>query len=299
VGGEDLFNLLNESNSIKNSVVSGNVKFVYFPNDSWKISSVTSRGFHAPNIDDMFKVFRKGDNMTVPYKELQPEYSLSQEMSVTKKVSAGLTLYGVGFYTQLTNAIIKDTLFYNASPDPNEEYLISAIPYDGEILTAFANQNADKKINIYGFTLGLQSTVLGFNINKDINIVNYKNCDPQAGPFAHIPPIFGKLEIIKNYKKWKLRFLLLYSGPKSAEDFDYSGVDNLDETPLITQGEDDIIYAGLPTWYTLNFGLKYIINNNTNLQFGIDNILDAHYKTFGSGLSAPGRSFMFSCNYNF
>tara|TARA_B100001142_G_scaffold191403_1_gene190483 strand:+ start:17958 stop:20453 length:2496 start_codon:yes stop_codon:yes gene_type:complete len=299
-GGEDLFNLLSESTSVSNSVLSGNLKLVYFPNDSWKISSVTSRGFHAPNVDDMFKVFRKGDIVTVPYKELRPEYSLTQEISVTKEVSDNLTLYGLGYFTRLSSAIIKDTLFMDLNPEPNEEYLVSTMVYDGEILTTFANQNADEAINIYGFTLGFQSTIFGFNINKDINIINYKNSNLNAGPFAHIPPLFGKLEVAKHYNLWSARFLCLYSGAKNANTFDNGGTDNLDETPVI--GEDEIgntLYAGLPAWYTLNFSIKYNFLDKSSILLGIDNILDAHYKTFGSGLSAPGRSIIFSLHHKF
>ena len=299
-GGEDLFNLLSESTSVSNSVLSGNLKLVYFPNDSWKISSVTSRGFHAPNVDDMFKVFRKGNIVTVPYKELRPEYSLTQEISVTKELCDNLTLYGLGYFTQLSSAIVKDTLFRDVNPEPNEEYLVSTMFYDGEMLTTFANQNADEAINIYGFTLGFQSTLCGFNINKDINFINYKNYNLNAGPFAHIPPMFGKLEVVKNYNAWSARLLCLYSGAKNANNFDNSGTDNLDETPLV--GEDEFgntLYAGLPSWYTLNFNIKYSFLDNSSIQMRIDNILDAHYKTFGSGLSAPGRNIIFSLDYRF
>ena len=59
--------------SLKNNIISGNIKFLYYPSDSWKISAVTSRGFHAPNIDDMLKVFKKGDIITLPNINLNPE----------------------------------------------------------------------------------------------------------------------------------------------------------------------------------------------------------------------------------
>ena len=105
----------------------------------------------------MFKVFRKGNIVTVPYKELRPEYSLTQEISITKELCDNLTLYGLGYFTQLSSAIVKDTLFRDVNPEPNEEYLVSTMFYDGEMLTTFANQNADEAINIYGFTLVCQT----------------------------------------------------------------------------------------------------------------------------------------------
>ena len=36
------------------------------------------------------------------------------------------------------------------------------------------------------------------------------------------------------------------------------------------------------------------LNESFKLQMNIDNILNRHYKTFSSGLSAPGRNFIFS-----
>ena len=299
-GGFDYIDLLNDTTLLKNNIISGNMKFVYYPSDSWKISSVTARGFHAPNVDDMFKVFRKGDNLTVPFKELNPEYSLSQEFSITKELSRNITLYGVGFYTQLTDAIVKDTLWYDINPEPTEEYLMSTMPYDGEVVTLFANQNADKKVHIYGFTLGMDASIMGFKINQDVNITKGINRDISQGPFAHIPPVFGKLEVLKNIDKWSFRFICLYAGEKKSSDFDYAGVDNIDETPLIGFDENgDEIWAGSPSWYTLNFSVKHQFNQNTNIQFGVDNLLDTHYKTFGSGISAPGRNIVLSGQYNF
>ena len=95
--------------------------------------------------------------------------------------------------------------------------------------------------------------------------------------------------------------LLLYSGGKPAEEFDEAGTDNIDETPLIglPGDEDESIWAGLPSWYTVNFSLEYKLNNRVTLNVGVENIMDAHYKTFSSGISAPGRNFIFSGQYNF
>ena len=307
VGGGDLYNLLTESSSLKNNILSGNLKFIYYPSDSWKLSSVTARGFHAPNVDDMFKVHLKSiDNsyrLTVPYKGLRPEYSLSQEISITKLVSKNLTVYGTGFFTQLNNAIVLDTLFRDAGVG-GQEHLVSVIQYDGDFATTFANQNSDTRVNIYGLTIGLSANIAGFKIVQDVNITKYLNTDANRGPFAHIPPLFGKIEVLKEINKWKFRLLCLFSGSKDKSEFDDADIDNLSETPIIgeEEGEDGgtyRIYAGLPGWSILNFSAQYKIKPNLKLQFGVDNALDLHYKTFGSGVSAPGRSFIASLHLDF
>ena len=83
----------------------------------------------------------------------------------------------------------------------------------------------------------------------------------------------------------------MYSGFKPVTEFDQAGIDNLDETPHVAIGLDnEPVSMGLPSWYIVNFSTQHQITKNITINLGVDNILDAHYKTFGSGLSAPGRS---------
>ena len=254
----------------------------------------------------MFKIHLKatdnGYRLTVPYKSLNPEYSLSQEISVTKEINDKITVYGTGFYTVLQNSIILDTLFRDAGIDCIE-FLTSVIQYDGEFATTFANQNSKELVNIYGLTFGFNASVAGFKILHDINITKYLNNDANYGHFAHIPPVFGKLDILKDFKKWRFRFLCLFSGSKKATEFDSADIDNLSETPIIgeneTSGGVSYEYAGLPSWYTINFSTQYNFSENLKIQLNIDNILNTHYKTFGSGISAPGRGLIATINYNF
>ena len=46
---------------------------------------------------------------------------------------------------------------------------------------------------------------------------------------------------------------------------------------------------GTPSWWTLNLESHILMNANLNLQLGVSNIFDLHYKSFASGISAPGR----------
>ncbi|MBF25045.1 MAG: hypothetical protein CMP49_00785 [Flavobacteriales bacterium] len=286
--------------SSSNNIGSGNIKLLYYPADYLKISSVTARGFHSPNVDDMLKVFRKGDNITIPNIDLKPEHSLSQEISITANIAKNLTLYAVGHYTELTNAIVKDSMQVNINPDKNGDPLLAnMILYDDELVYTFSNQNAQDKINIYGFTLGFNAELNGFKLIGDFNFTNSTYNSLMQGPVAHIPPNFGKIELLKAFNLWDFRILCLYSGSKAASEFDDAGVDNLNETPYLgvddSNGED--VYAGLPHWYIINISGETIINNKLKIQLGVDNILDMHYKTFGSGISAPGRSVNIGINY--
>ena len=58
-------------------------------------------------------------------------------------------------------------------------------------------------------------------------------------------------------------------------------------------GEDNQQYAtvdGTPAWFTLNLRAQYEFKKYATIQAGIENILDTQYRTFASGINAPGRN---------
>ena len=240
--------------------------------------------------------------MHYDFRFVKTEHSISQEVSITANLSEKSAIYAVGFYTRLSNAIIKDSILVNIAPTGEEPLLANQILYDDQYVYTFANQNSDRAINIYGATIGFNALIWGIKINGDFNITRGVRSMTNASPVAHIPPNFGKLELVKDLEKLKFRLLYLHSGKKAAEDYDVAGVDNLDETPFLEPEGDsssEIMWAGLPSWYTISCSVAYKIQRSSYIQVGVDNILDAHYKTFASGLSAPGRSLVFSMQYSF
>jgi hemoglobin/transferrin/lactoferrin receptor protein len=54
----------------------------------------------------------------------------------------------------------------------------------------------------------------------------------------------------------------------------------------------------MPAWMTINLKLGYRIHKNINLQAGVDNILDTQYRTFASGIHAPGRNIYVTLRLN-
>jgi hemoglobin/transferrin/lactoferrin receptor protein len=67
-------------------------------------------------------------------------------------------------------------------------------------------------------------------------------------------------------------------------------------------GEDNIQYAtptGTPSWFTVNFRAGFFVEKHTQIQLGVENILDKNYRYFASGMSAPGRNFIVAVRYNF
>ncbi len=108
-------------------------------------------------------------------------------------------------------------------------------------------------------------------------------------PLAHIPPLNAKLTFSYIFKKHEFDFYTKYNAWKKEEDYDIAGVDNLEEATV----------DGSPMWYTLNLHYSYKIDGPLNFGFGIENIMDIHYKTFASGLSASGRNLIVSLSSSF
>ncbi|MBN2037722.1 MAG: TonB-dependent receptor, partial [Chitinispirillaceae bacterium] len=47
-----------------------------------------------------------------------------------------------------------------------------------------------------------------------------------------------------------------------------------------------------PMWYTINFKAAYKLSRNFSINCGVENIFDARYRPYSSGIAAPGRNFI-------
>ncbi len=103
-------------------------------------------------------------------------------------------------------------------------------------------------------------------------------------PLDHIPPSFGKTGLEFHRRKFRANVFVNFSAWKRIDDYLLNSEDNEGyATPL-----------GMPAWYTLNFRLEHEFNEHLTLQAGIDNAMDLQYRTFSSGINAPGRNIFFT-----
>ena len=257
-----------------NGALTGNVNLIYKPNKKLKFDWVVSSGFRNPNIDDYGKIFVKKGNMVVPNPELTPEYAYNGEMSITKKWKT-IQFTSNFYYTYLKDAIVKQDLGYSQI-------------HEGEDVNVQTLMNSPEAY-IYGSSFGIKSQLLSWLFYEN-SFTWQKGWDVSNNePLGHIPPAFGKS--LFKIKKGKMEYRLwgIYTNWKYIEDMNSSGVDNND---LGTE-------EGYPSWWTINSSFQYKLNDNIKLQLGIENILDQHYRTFASGISAPGRNVIISLKTNF
>lgn len=259
---------------------SGHIGYVMKPADKTKINALLSTGFRAPNIDDYGKVFEKGGNTVVPNDQIKPEYALGGELSFEQKLgNEFMTIGSAVFGTYLFNALVQRNFTLNG---------MDSIEYNGEITRIQAIVNTDNAV-VYGvnaftrinFTKELDFTAT-YNYTKGTDISN-------AVPLEHIAPQFGKIAFGYQNEKLNTSIYSFYNFRKRRVDYQDGG-DNIDLTP--NEG-------GTPPWWTLNFRASYTIAEIIQVQVAVENILDAHYRQFASGISGPGRNFMVGLRTNF
>ena len=104
----------------------------------------------------------------------------------------------------------------------------------------------------------------------------------------HIAPLYGRVGLTfeSNNRRILVKCYSLFNGHKPLSRYNLNGEDNIGYATV--KGLDG---EGLPAWFTLNLKASYRPNSNVMLQGGIENILDTEYRTFASGINAPGRNF--------
>ena len=280
----------------KYNAFTGNFSAAYFPNESWKIAAIVSSGFHAPNLDDVSKVFYKGSNVTIPNFNLRPEYANTAEINITKNINNKILINANAYYTAISDAIMR------VEADSIHKVGVIIDPEEG-FTSIKTNQNTGKA-EIYGATASLSMRIASnYTLETDYTYIKGRNKDTDL-PFTHIPPSFGKTAIYADFDHWRASFYALYNGSKPMDEYDLiSGTDNEEESPILWTNLEEsdtwvIEYQGTPAWYTLNMSFMYRFSESFTLQLAAENILDHHYKTFASGLSAPGRNFILTLRAN-
>jgi hemoglobin/transferrin/lactoferrin receptor protein len=113
-------------------------------------------------------------------------------------------------------------------------------------------------------------------------------------PSRHAPPTFGQTRLEFKKENW---WLMLYS--------DYSGGFSFEQLPLEERGKPELYAVDAngnpysPSWATINLKGYWKINKLLSTSLGFENLTDVRYRTYSSGIAAPGRNFILSLMANF
>ncbi len=260
-----------------------------------------ARGFRAPNVDDLAKIFESSTaakQVVVPNTNIEPEYSDNMDASIIYQLSPTISLEGTVFYTYFSNAIVKLPFQLNGQ---------DSIVYNGVKSQVMANQNVNKasivgasfliniQLNRYWKLNGSFNTIKG-NFQLPANTVApvYQKqpnntyalvkATIDSKPLDHIPPNYGRVALQYDQNKLYGELYMMYNGWKRLDKYN-------------PDGEDNAQYAtgqGTPSWKTFNIRMGYEISKSFKIQGAIENLFDVNYRYFASGFSAPGRNLLLS-----
>ena len=256
-----------------NFVYSGSIGLISMPSDDVKLSLLLSTGFRAPNVDDLSKVFESAPSaIIVPNKDLKPEKTINYELGITRIFNKKTSWENAVYYTDFKDAIVTDKFKLNGQ---------DSILYDGTKSQVFANQNK-RSAYLFGFSSNIKSQCsdnLFFSLGINYTYGRIKT-DSFDSPLDHIPPFMARMQLSYTNKKFSSDFFINYNGGKKLTDYYLNGEDN----------EQYATPDGMPAWFTTNFRASYQVHKLITLQAGVDNIFDTQYRTFSSGINAPGRN---------
>ena len=266
-----------------------------------------------------------------PEKAFTVEATIGKELGGIKKDSQAGTKSGSSLKVSATvfNTEVKDALVRKNFNLPDGS---NTIAKSNEILETQSNVNAERATirGVSGnlrFSIA-DKWILASSINYTRGTSRFQ--DNIEGividtlvPFAHIPPLYGRTSLTFQTGKIKLESVIRYNGRKRPTDYAVlaarvrNGVityertgtsDNIEYSPygpidsngdpcqLVEERGNAVDcqegYAGSLAWLTYNLYGDYQLNDKFSINFGVENILDLHYRTFSSGVSAPGRNFI-------
>lgn len=266
-----------------NPTYSLNAGIAYNTDNNWKLALSLTTGYRVPNIDDLGKVFDSQPGMVVvPNPDIKPEKTVSADFNVAHVNSGRIEWDASLFGTYIFDAIALAP----ATVDGKDK-----IDYDGELSDVYANRN-NRRAFVTGVTSALKVTLSEYFMADATATYTYGDILGSNGqknmPLDHVSPLFGRVGVtfLGAGKRTMVEFYSLFNGRKPLSRYNLNGEDNIGyATALGLDGE------GLPAWFTLNLKATYRPHPNVTLQAGVENILDTEYRTFGSGINAPGRNF--------
>ena len=267
--------------------VSGNIGLNWRPSSGWLFRANYARGFRAPNVDDMGKLFDSADGcVTVPNPILKPEYADNIEVGIAKRFASFLEFDVTAYYTRLDNAIVRRDYIFNGSP---------TMEYGGEECRVQALQNA-----AVAHVWGVQAAV-------DANFAKWFYADArvswqrgfeemdngEVSPSRHAAPLFGRAAIGFKNERLNVEAFVNFQAECSAKDMPEEEREKTEIYALDSNGK-----AYSPGWIIFNVRASYNFPKGLSLNATLENIADRRYRPYSCGISAPGRNFTMSLTYS-
>lgn len=253
--------------------LTGNASWSARWSPQWTSLSSVATGFRHPNVDDVGKVREKNGFVLVPNVDLAPEYLTTAEQGLTwslKPNSDVLRVQAAAFGSLWNDAIVQVNAALNGD---------TTLVIDGDTARIQMNQNVAR-----AWVRGARLEVIGklwpkTSLRSVINWTKGNSLDSSI-PLSHIPPTFGVVELSRKGSSTRWSASMHYALAKRADAYGPGATDNLQEA----------LPEGTPRWATFNVEGTVRVTDDLEFRLSALNLLDVHYRTFGSGMSAPGRN---------
>ena len=200
------------------------------------------------------------------------------------------------YYTRLQNYIIRAPFNIETQTEGD-----STIAYEGEIVNVLSNVNRGAAY-VTGGSFAFKGVLpKHVKLSGSCTYTFGKTLDTDEY-LSSIPPFFGNIEASYSLNSIDIALGYVFSASKKASRYNTSeGIDNLEQTPIVNSDSTDgtVRYAGTPSWDIFNLHVEYQFSKSIKVYAKTSNIFDRHYKEFASAISAPGRNFTLSLNYDF
>lgn len=248
--------------------------------DNFNIQAMIATAFRSPNLDDMAKIRVNGLELTAPNPELDPEKTLNTDLSIGWSPTNHISWFNTIFFTELSDAIVRAPI---ALPDGSTTFIEGP-----DTLTVVGNINA-QKARVYGLSSRIVANIsTRWHLDATYNWTRGRIVSSELSPLSHIPPSYGRIALNYNSVNHKSSIHWRYNLAKPLSEYGGSA-----DNPEYATSDGSL------AWSTLNFYYKWIITEHINMDVALENILDSHYRTFASGVSAPGRNLILTARFIF
>ena len=269
--------------NLNNQSFAYSVGGVYKPKKNLTFKFNWSRGFRAPNVDDMGKLFDfVSGEVVVPNPSLRAETANNVELGIIHIFGKWAKLDMNIFYTRLQNALVRRPFTFNGS---------DSILYNGTMSRVYAIQNASFS-RISGIQTGIEIIISPqFSLLSRYNFQSGKEemPDGEISPARHAAPGFGMSRITYRKKNLTLQLSAMYSGEVSYEELN---AEERVKTAIYAKDATGNPYS--PGWYTLTCSMNWQWKEWARIGAGVENITDQSYRPYSSGIAAAGRNFYIS-----
>ncbi|WBU90423.1 TonB-dependent receptor [Cellulophaga omnivescoria] len=277
----------NDAN-LNTGALTGSIGLSWFPKENLQITFNGSTGFRAPNIDDVGKIFdSEPGSVVVPNPDLEAEYAYNVDLGIQKNFNDKVIVNATGFYTYLVDALVRRDFTFNGEKE---------IEYHGELSNVQAIQNAAKAY-VHGVELGVDAYFTE-HLSLSSNLTFTKGIEEEEDgtetPGRHVAPTFGDIHLIWKNDKIKTDLFFNFNGEVS-----YSNLSSSERSKDYIYATDSNGNPYSPNWQTLNFNTSYKLTNNLIATVGWQNITNQRYRTYSSGIVAPGTNLISSISYQF